>query len=417
MPEKRDWVLSKINQQNNWRKSCINLIASDNVNSKWVEMAYKSDFSHRYAEGTPYNRYYEGTRFIDEIEDKANKFFAGQLGGKYADVRPISGAIANMAAMRAFAKPGDIIASLSVPAGAHSSHQKGGVAGGILGLNPIKVAFNGKDFELDPDLSSQIIRHTKPKLAIIGASLIPFPLEIEGIAEACRDVKCKLIYDSAHVFGLIFAGKFQNPFKEGADLITSSTHKTFPGPQGGIIIGNLEEEWHEVQRSIFPRILSNHHLHRIPALLVAGYEMKKFGEAYANQILKNAVALAEALKEEGFNVCAESRGFTKSHQVVVDVSDLGGGWKVAKALDKVNIVLNKNLLPWDRITRDTLKNPSGIRLGVQEMTRFGMKESEMKEIARFISRVVIKGESSDRVGQDIKTFRSGFQKIYYTWDD
>ncbi|MBR9681038.1 MAG: aminotransferase class I/II-fold pyridoxal phosphate-dependent enzyme [Candidatus Altiarchaeota archaeon] len=415
--QERDWIFSKINQQNNWRKSCINLIASENVNSKWVENAYASDFSHRYAEGVPYERYYQGTRYIDEIEDKANKFFAKRFGGKYADTRPISGAVANMAAMRAFAAPGDVIASLSVPAGAHSSHQRGGVAGGILGLNPIKLGFDSKDFRIDPDLSSKIIRHTRPKLAIIGASLIPFPLELDGIVDACRDVNCKLIYDSAHVFGLIFAGKFQDPFKEGAEIITSSTHKTFPGPQGGIIIGNLEDEWREIQRSVFPRILSNHHLHRIPALLVAGYEMAEFGEEYSTQILKNAVALAEKLNELGFDVAGEARGFTKSHQVVVDVNEHGGGWNVAKALDKANIVLNKNLLPWDKISKATLVNPSGIRLGVQEMTRFGMKEDEMEEIANFISRIVIKGDSPDVVGQDVKTFRQGFQKIHYTWDD
>ncbi len=409
----KEWVLEKVNAQDEWRRKCINLIASENVTSKWVEAAYHSDFSHRYAEGTPYNRYYQGTEYIDELEDAANKFFERHFGVKHADVRPISGAIANMAAMRAFAKPGDVIASLSVPAGAHSSHQRGGVAGGILGLNPIKLAFDGEEFRIDADLSSKIITHARPRLAIVGASLIPFPLDIEGIAEACREVGCRLIYDAAHVFGLIFAGKFQQPLKEGAEMITSSTHKTFPGPQGGILLGN-NEDWEEVQRSVFPRILSNHHLHRIPALLMAGLEMEEFGEAYATQILRNARALAEALASE-MKVCGESRGYTESHQVVVDVAEMGGGKKVAGELEKANIVLNKNLLPWDRITRSTLDNPSGIRIGVQEMTRFGMKEEEMRQIAEFIISVVVKGVPPEKVRERVVEFREGFQEVHYTW--
>ena len=140
-----EWVFEKINQQKRWRNSCINLIASENTTSPIVERAYLNDFMHRYAEGTPFNRYYQGTEVIDEIEDRANKYFAKKLGVNRADVRPISGAIANMAVMRSLTQPGDIVASLSVPAGAHSSHSKGGVAG-LLGLNQVKLAFNNKNF-------------------------------------------------------------------------------------------------------------------------------------------------------------------------------------------------------------------------------------------------------------------------------
>ncbi len=413
----RDFVFNKINEQEKWRKSCINMIASENATSNWVEKAYLTDFMHRYAEGTPYHRYYRGTKIIDELEEKANKFFAKKLGSTFADVRPIAGAIANMAVMRAFTQPGDIITSLSVPAGAHSSHSKGGVAG-LLGLNQVKLAFNNETFEIDTDLSSKIIRHARPKLAIVGASLILFPLDIKGLRDACDDVKCKIIYDAAHVFGLIFSGKFQDPFKEGADLLSTSTHKTFPGPQGGLIAGNVNEEseWPQVQRGIFPKILSNHHLHRIPALLLAGYEMEEFGKVYSLQILKNAKALAEAMAEEGFGVCAESRGYTESHQVAVDVRKLGGGKPAAEAMEKADIIINKNLLPWDKLNLANLTNPSGIRIGVPEMTRYGMKEGEMKDIAVFFKRVLISKEEPTKVKKDVNNFRKEFQKIHFTWE-
>ncbi|MBR9681501.1 MAG: serine hydroxymethyltransferase [Candidatus Altiarchaeota archaeon] len=411
------WVFDKIDQQKTWRSKCINLIASENTTSSWVEKAYLTDFMHRYAEGTPFNRYYQGTEIIDEIEDKANKFFARRLGVNRVDVRPVSGAIANMAVMRALTNPGDVIAGLSVSAGAHSSHTKGGVAG-LLGLNQVQLAFNNNDFSINTELSSKIIRHAKPKLAIIGASLILFPLDIAGIKEACDDTKCTLIYDAAHVFGMIFSRKFQQPFKEGAEILTTSTHKSFPGPQGGLIAAQIDEdsEWSTVQRGVFPKILSNHHLHRIPAVLVTAYEMVKFGDAYSEQILKNAKALAEALHEEGLNVCAEDRGFTESHQVVIDVKDLGGGKLMAEALEKANIILNKNLLPWDKLSLVNLNNPSGLRLGVPEMTRFGMKQEEMGRIAELIARVTIKKETPAKVKSDVEAFRKDFQKVHYTWD-
>ncbi len=411
----RDWVMDKVEGQDKWRGECINLIASENVTSRWVQRAYAGDFSHRYAEGTPFNRGYQGTRFIDEVEDRANKFFADHFGAARADVRPVSGAIANMAVMRAFAKPGNVMAALSVPAGAHSSHTGGGVAGGILALSTVELAFDTQEWRIDADLSSKIIRSARPKLVVVGASLIPFPLELEGIAEACQEVGARLIYDGAHVFGLMFSGEFQDPFKEGADMITASTHKTFPGPQGGVIISRDEDRWDKVEQAVFPKILSSHHLHHVPAALMAGYEMEEFGQEYSKQILSNARKLAEELFDLGFDVLGEDRGFTRSHQVVLDMRKQGGGLKPARALEEANIILNKNLLPWDTIMPETLQNPSGIRIGVQEMTRVGMKEEEMGRIAELLSRVALKGEKPEKVKEDTVGLRREFQEVHYTW--
>ena len=203
------------------------------------------------------------------------------------------------------------------------------------------------------------------------------------------------------------------PLREGADIISSSTHKTLFGPQGGILLSNMEDkEWKRCKGTVFPGVVSNHHLHRIPALAVALLEHKVFGQEYALQILKNAKAFAQALSEEGFRVAAEKYGFTKSHQVALDVSKIGGGSAVANKLEENNIIVNKNIMPWEKISFKTLANPSGIRIGVQEMTRWGMKEGDFKELAKIFKLILIDGKEMKK---EIKRFRSGFQEINYTF--
>jgi len=231
------------------------------------------------------------------------------------------------------------------------------------------------------------------------------------LRKECDKVGAKIVYDAAHVFGLIAAGYFQNPLSEGADIITSSTHKTFPGPQGGIILGNIDNNLaKKIQKGVFPKFSSNHHLHRVPALHVALMEMKKYGKNYASQIIKNSKALAKELNRFGFDVLGERKGFTESHQVVVDVEKHGRGERVALLLEKANIILNKNIIVRDKMNA---KNPSGIRMGVQEMTRFGMKETEMKRIAEFIKRVVLNKENPETIKKEVIKFRKKFQKVRY----
>jgi glycine hydroxymethyltransferase len=245
----------------------------------------------------------------------------------------------------------------------------------------------------------------------LGGSVILFPQPIKEIKEICQKTGTKIIYDAAHVFGLITAGFFQKPLKEGADIITSSTHKTFPGPQGGLILGNIEKELQKkIQRKVFPGVLSNHHLHRIPALYITLMEMKKFGKDYASQIIKNAKTLAKELFDLGFDVFGEKLGFTKSHQVLVEASVLGGGDFVAKLCERANIILNKNVLFTQKID---IKNPNGIRIGVQEMTRFGMKEKEMKEIARLMKRLILDRESPEKIKKEVVELRRSFQTVKY----
>jgi len=411
MSKNKNKIIGLVEKQNKWRSECINLIASENVMSPFVEKFYVSDFMHRYAEGLPFKRYYQGTKFIDELEDLVGKLFKRHLKVSFVDLRPISGTIANFATFLALAKRGDLIMTVGLLGGSHISHEKYGAAG-VLGLRVKHFDFDVENYNLDVEKAKKDILKFKPKFIILGSSVVLFPFPVKELKEVCQKTGTKIIYDAAHVFGLITGGQFQNPVKEGADIITSSTHKTFPGPQGGIILGNVDKKLaKEIQNKVFPSFVSNHHLHRIPALGLTLLEMQKFGPAYARQIVKNAQALAQNLASFGFEVFGKKRGFTQSHQVLVNVKKQGGGRKVARSLERANIILNKNITALDR--KVDASNPIGIRIGVQEMTRFGMKEKEMKEIARFIKEVILDKQKPEKVRKEVIEFRKSYQEVRY----
>ncbi|MFA5249100.1 MAG: serine hydroxymethyltransferase [Candidatus Paceibacterota bacterium] len=402
-------MLSLVSQHNQWRKQCVNLIASENVMSPLCEKMYVSDLMHRYAEGITFHRYYRGLKFVDQIEDLTQQEFKKHFGANFAELRPISGTIANYAAFSAISQRGDNILSLGIENGSHVSHEEAGAAG-FLGLKVEWLEYND-DCTMNVERSVDKILKNKPRFIVIGGSVILFPQPIKELRAACDKVGAKIIYDAAHVLGLISAGIFQDPLREGADLITTSTHKTFPGPQGGMILGNVDEPTQKmIQRRVFPGFSSNHHLHRVPSLYCALKEMQEFGKDYAGQIVKNAQALAGELANLGFNVLAKDRGFTQSHQVLVNCGQPGSGQIVSELLERANIILNKNIIPGDG---QDPRNPRGIRIGVQEMTRFGMKEPEMKQIAKFIKEIALDKRNPEEIGKEVSAFRNGYQTIGY----
>ena len=407
-------IIELTRQQNRWRRTeTLNLIASENVMSPLAESVYMSDFMSRYAEGLPFKRYYQGTKYIDELEDLTNKLLAEISKARHADIRPIAGTIANAAVFRVLADPGDKALIAPVQAGSHVSHTKFGTLG-ALGIQHIEMPYDEERMNVDVDKAIKMIEEVKPKFIVLGGSLYLFPHPLKELEPHAHAVGAKVVYDAAHVYGLIVGGQWHNPLEEGADFMTASTHKTFPGPQGGVVLSNNDELFKKVQKTIFPWWVSNHHLHRIPATAVTAIEMKYFGSDYATQIVRNSKALAEALAEEGFKVIGEHLGYTKSHQVAVDVKNLGGGAKCAKLLEDANIIVNKNLLPHD--PPSAVNDPSGLRIGVQEMTRYGMKEEEMREIARLMKEVLIDRKSPEEVRKKVIEFRKNYLKVKYTFD-
>ena len=431
--------------------NALPMIASENVTSNTVRTLLASDLSHRYAEGEVGARFYQGCEFIDEIEARAVKWAKELFGAEHANVKPISGVNANIAAIFALTSPGDKMMALSVPDGGHISHSEYSVPA-IRNLKLERLPFDPAEMNIDADKMARKIKEQKPALILLGCSLFLFPHPVrearEAVEEAADEVGTTVVYDASHVLGLVAGKRFQDPLREGAEVVTSSTHKTFPGPQGAVIlcnskgkvgktgeageageageVGEVGEAGEaglrlkdKIDRAVFPGTVSNHHLHHVAGLAVALVEMKHFGEAYAAQTVANAKALAQALHEAGFEVLCEHKGFTESHQVAVDVRGLGGGGRggsggdaVAKKLERAGIIANKNMLPCDKMP----EKPSGVRFGVQELTRLGMQESEMLEIAALVRGALVEGRDENKIREEVRELRKGFQEVLFCFD-
>ena len=420
----QDRLFSIINAHENMISECIPLIASENVTSLAVKRALNSDFMHRYAEGWVGERVYAGCTYIDEIESECIRMMSGLFGAKFVDVRPISGVVANLAVYTALTNPGDTTMSLSIPCGGHittGKYELGGTAGAVRGLKVEYLPFDYKEMTIDVDAAKKKIEELndstripecRVKLVVFGASVFLFPHPVKEIAELVHSIGGNVSYDAAHVAGLIAGKQFQDPLREGADVMSMSTHKTFFGPQHGALVSNGKFV-NELKKAVFPGLVSNHHLNAVAGLAVACTEMKAFGKSYSKQVIENAKALGQALYERGFSVLAEHKGFTESHQIVVDVTKIDDGGTIEKRLEKANILVNRNLLPWDIKEGRHFMHPGGIRIGVSEVTRLGMKQQEMVDIAEFIKRSVLDDENPDNLRIDIRQFRGDYQKISY----
>jgi glycine hydroxymethyltransferase len=387
------------------------MIASENILSPMCLEMLVTDFHGRYAEGTPGKRYYQGCMYFDEIERKAIELARELFKCKYADVRPTSGTVANMAVFKAFTQPGDKVTVLNTADGAHISFGKWGAAG-FRGLELFTYPFDDEKMNIDIDGSIKLIREVEPKLALFGQSVFLFPTPLKELADVAHEIGAHVIYDAAHVLGLIAGGEFQQPLQEGADVMTGSTHKTLPGPQGGVILARKTREEEDYVKyldwGVFPGVTSSYHLHHVAAKAIAFSEHLHFGREYAEEIVKNAKKLAEALYSHGFDVLGKEFGFTKSHQVLFKVGKEQGKW-AAEELEKAGIIANMNMVPGD----DHPMRPSGIRLGVQELTRLGMQKDEMEEVASFFKRVLIDKEEVGRVREEIAEFKKHYRKIHY----
>jgi glycine hydroxymethyltransferase len=401
-----------IQTQADWRNRCINLIASENVLSQRVRAQAGSDFAHRYAEGHPGERYYRGTSYIDEIENQLKTNLKILFECDHTEVRPISGTNSNEAVLSRFVKPGDVVMVNSTPAGGHISHHREGSLGKFT-HNIIDIPLTEDGYHMDVAKTIYLIEKAKPKIIVLGKSLFLFPEPVAELAEVCAKYNTKIMYDAAHVLGLIAGKQFQRPLKEGAFLMTASTHKTYFGSQRGIILSNMEEKfWRKIDRGAFPGSSSNHHLDTLAQMALSTYEVMEFGEQYAVDTITNATALATELDRHGFDVQGKEFGYTETHQVAVNVSNFGGGEKVSKTLEINDIVLNMNMLP-----HEPLKNhdrPDGIRIGVQEMTRFGMGAEEMGQIAELMKECIVDNKP---VKDEVNRFRGKFQSVKYSYDD
>jgi len=377
--------------------------------------------------------YYQGTKLIGEIEVLLAEELRRFLGCSEVEPRVISGQMANTAVFSGIvdflnrldrrSEPRRIrkVMNHHIGRGGHLSAQPMGalkefIAHDPLTEKPATIPFPVmKDdlYRIDLKKTKELLEEHKPELIVLGKSMVIYKEPLREIAEMIANINPKpiLLYDMAHVLGLI-GPYFQEPFKEGADIVTGSTHKTFFGPQRGVIASNMsegteyDELWEAIVRRVFPGSVSNHHLGTLVGLLLAAYEMNAFKLDYQKAVISNAKVFARALKDQGLMVEGDSQiGYTETHQVIVRVG-YGKGPIMAERLEENNIIVNYQGAPDD----EAFTTASCLRIGVQEMTRFGMKEEDFKQLAEYMSEVIL----YDRpIGEEISRFRGKFTQMKY----
>ncbi len=360
----------------------LELIASENAVSKAVLEAQGSVLTNKYAEGYPGRRYYGGCEYIDEAEELARSRAKQLFNVKFANVQPHSGSQANMGVYFAVLKPGDIIMGMDLSHGGHLTHGSTVNFSGIF-FNVVHYGVDKVTEQIDYDNLAKQVKEVKPKMLVAGASAYPRILDFKRLREIADSVGAYLMVDMAHIAGLIAAGLHPNPC-EYAHFVTTTTHKTLRGPRGGMILTNDPELSKLVNKTIFPGIQGGPLMHVIAAKAVAFKEAlsDEFKE-YQKNILENAQALCNGLKEEGFRIVSNG---TDNHLMLVDVTSKGVTGKEAETmLDDAHITCNKNTIPFD-------PNPptvsSGIRLLTPHLTTRGMGPNEMKIIATLINKVL-----------------------------
>lgn len=419
MPQLRDVsdIDRILNQHDRWRGRCLNVIASENIASPTVRRYLTCDFGGRYPTylDDPAKRNYLGTRFMAEMEIAAQELAKEIYQADFVDFRPLGGEMAGAAVVLGLVSAGDTVFEAPSAFGGHQ------VAAKLLTANALKdlirvedIPYDAATYDVDVEATIDKMLRLKPKLVIFGRARILFPETIEPIRAAADQIGAYLAYDFSHINGLVAGKAFPNPLDQGVDVVMGSHHKSLPGPQGGLFFTRSEEIYRKVRRGLYPTLVTNHHLERVPALAATYLEMRAFGEAYASQIARNSAALGAFLHERGLKALYPELGFSRSHQVLVDVGDLGGGREVSARLERANIITGPGALPKDQGRSDGFA--SGIRLGTQELTRIGAVEQDMQGVADLVARVLIAGDDPSQVAEQVAGFVGRFNELKFCFE-
>jgi glycine hydroxymethyltransferase len=358
-----------------YRTNCLNLIASENVVSPAVAGALTGDLEGRYADFSgidPQARKYRGGRYVVEAEALCAELVLQTFHCDACELRAVSGHVAGNAVLMGVCRHGDLVLEVGQEGGGHRLAAKLAEAP-LVDLDVEFLPFDPVAFNVDAEAAVAFIQERRPRMVILGSSTFLHPHPVADLAPVCREVGAVLAYDASHVMGLLAAGRFQDPLREGADVVFGSTHKTLLGPQGGLIFGR-EEIVAAASAALYPPLVTNHHPFRIPALCVALAEHIAFGEAYAEAVVTNARAFAAALERAGLPVAG---GGTDSHAVLLPTPGRSGS-EAADALEDQAIIVNPSRLPSEL-------GGEGVRFGLQELTRRGGRVAEAVEAASLVA--------------------------------
>lgn len=400
---KSSYFLDKMREQEKWRvEESLNLLPSENMTSPQARALLSSDFVNRYtlpinAEygGSFIENSYRGTRITTEIELSAEKLACEVFKSAYACVQPLSGHIAAMIVIKSMANRGGSMCAISSDVGGYDGYMQNYIPE-IFGMTSWSIPFDAQRQNINTAEAAESIRRKRPSVVILGSSYILFPYDMGPIRDACAEVESKLVYDGSHVLGLIAGGEFQRPLKEGADVLYGSTHKSFFGPQGGLIVTDKREANGAIRKNLTWRIIDNAHWNRVASLGQVLLEMKRFGPAYAKQVVRNSQRLGKELSERGFPVMYEELGFSKSHQLLIDAKEIQAIYGMS--INDFSVRLERSNLIIDAIAR----------LGTAEITRLGVKEKDLPELADIFMESAI----GKNVKKKVKAFRDRFDMAY-----
>jgi len=387
---------------------CINLNPATNAMNPRAEAAMARGLGSRPSLGYPGDKYEMGLEAIERVEVIAAELAARVFDANYAEVRLASGAMANLAAFMATCKPGDAIIAQSADIGGHVTHHDAGEAG-LYGLDIHPSPVNADGYAVDLDALRALAKKVEPKLITIGGSLNLFPHPITEVRAIADEVGAKVLFDAAHMSGMIAGKAWQQPLAEGAHLMTMSTYKSLGGPPAGLLLTNDADLAEAVDRIVFPGLTANFDAAKTAALAISLLDWLEHGEAYGAAMHATAKALADALAAHQLPVHGAQHGYTTSHQFALEAAQWGGGQAVAKKLRKANILTCGIGLPIAPVDGDM----NGLRFGTPEIVRWGMTAQDMPELAELIARGLAASDADGSVAKDVTAFRAGFRTMKF----
>jgi glycine hydroxymethyltransferase len=387
-------------------RESINLYAGTNIQSPATRRAMQTTLNSRPSLGDPGDKYEMGLACSDRIELLAGSVLRQLFRARFVEHRVLSGSMANLYAFMASTSPGDTIFAMPAAVAGHATHHREGAAG-LYHLNVRSIPCLRGTHRIDWDGFEKEVERHRPRLVVLGTSLPLIPHDIRRVKSLAESVGSRLMYDAAHVAGIIAGGQFPNPLDEGADLMTMSTYKSFGGPAGGAVLSNDEALAERLKAIAYPGLTANFDMARVAGLAVAGLELLEFGPTYARQCIANALRLAAELAERNLPIWHpdDTDAPTHTHVLAMDARAWGGGTAAARRCEPSNVFFSGIPLPlaWDGT------DYAGLRLATQEITRLGMAEDEMPMIADFVWKALTHPERSESTRQEVRTFRQRFE--------